>query len=451
MGKLFGTDGVRGIANVELTAEMAHRLGRTGAYVLTSELKHNPRILVGTDTRISADMLSSALISGICSVGAEAIDVGILPTPAIAYLIKHYNADSGVVITASHNPFEQNGIKFFNGNGYKLSDEIENRIEGIILQGSEEIPRPIGKNLGRKRIERNAIKDYLNHIKSTAPCNFKQMRIAMDCANGACFEAAPELFEELGAEVFVVNGKPDGTNINDRCGATDLTHIRSFVKDVKADIGLAFDGDADRLIAVDENGDIVDGDLILAIIALEFKKNGTLKNNTVVSTVMCNLAFEQFMNSNGISVVKTKVGDRYVLSSMLKNGFTLGGEQSGHVIMLEYNSTGDGLATAVQLLSILRKSRGKMSELSSIFTPYPQVIKNAIVDNENKHKYLGDEEIISACTEIENDLKHNGRLLVRPSGTEPLVRVMIEGQDIDFITKKADHLVNLIEQRLKEI
>lgn len=448
MGRLFGTDGVRGIANSELTAELAYKLGQAGAYVLTAETKHTPKILVGMDTRISGDLLEAALVAGICSVGAEAICLGIIPTPAVAYLTRFYKADAGVVISASHNPFEFNGIKFFNNNGYKLPDATEERIEGIILDNAENIPMPLGTEVGFKSEKEDALEDYIAFVKSTINCDLKGLKVAVDCANGAAYEAAPIALFELGADVCVINNEPDGININSGCGSTHLGQLQKFVKESNADIGLAFDGDADRVLVVDEKGNTVDGDQIMAIIGLELSRAGKLAKNTIVATVMSNLGFDIMAKREGLNVAKTKVGDRYVLEEMLDKGYVLGGEQSGHVIFLEHNTTGDGLLTALQLLCTLKNSGKKLSELTSIMQILPQVLKNAKVKNDNKHKYMEDNLIAKMCKDLESEFNGEGRVLIRPSGTEPLVRVMIEGKDQQYITSRAIELAKVIEERL---
>lgn len=448
MGRLFGTDGVRGVANLELTAELAYKLGQAGAYVLTGETRHTPRILVGMDTRISGDMLEAALVAGICSVGAETICLGVIPTPAVAYLTRLYNADAGVVISASHNPYEFNGIKFFNNNGYKLPDAVEDKIEAVILDNCTDLPKPTGKNVGSKSIKDSALNDYINFLKNTIDGNFSGIKVAVDCANGAAFKVAPEALSQLRADVCVINNHPDGININRECGSTHMEALQEFVKDCGADVGLAFDGDADRMLAVDEKGNIVDGDQIMAVIGLELKKRGKLYKDTIVATVMSNLGFDIMAKREGLNIVKTKVGDRYVLEEMLDQGYTLGGEQSGHIIFLEHNTTGDGLLTAIQLLNTLKTTGKPLSELASVMQVLPQVLKNARVSNGNKYQYLEDELIARMCRELENDFHGEGRVLIRPSGTEPLVRVMIEGRDLGYITKRAIELAKLIEERL---
>jgi len=448
VGRLFGTDGVRGVANTELTCDLAFKLGQAGAYVLTEATHHVAKIIVGMDTRISGGMLESALVAGICSVGAHAVCLGIVPTPAVAYLVRKYKADAGVVISASHNPFEFNGIKFFNDKGYKLSDGIEERIEAIILDGKEVLPTPTGEQLGDRSCNSSAIDDYVKYAQSTIKGDLKGLKIAIDCANGAAYQAAPKALRELGAEIFVIDDQPNGININKDCGSTHLEQIQQYVKICKADIGLAFDGDADRVLAVDEVGNIIDGDKIMAIIGLDLKKENKLNNSTIVATVMSNLGLDVLARENGITIDKTQVGDRYVLEEMLKKGHIIGGEQSGHIIFLEHNTTGDGLITGLQLLQVLKKSGKKLSELASVMNIYPQVLKNARVSNQKKYSYMSDEVIARSCNELEALFSGEGRVLIRPSGTEPLVRVMIEGKDIDFITERANELAILIEERL---
>ena len=448
MGRLFGTDGVRGVANLELTPKLAYKLGQAGAYVLTGETKHTPKILVGMDTRISGDMLEAALISGICSVGAQVISLGVIPTPAVAYLTRLYDADAGVVISASHNPFEYNGIKFFNSNGYKLSDEIVDKIEELIKGDEDALPKPVGHNLGYKLYQESALEDYVNFVKGTINGKLEGLKVAIDCANGAAFQAAPMALYDLDVEVSVINNEPDGININSGCGSTHMKQLQEYVKVVKADIGLAFDGDADRVLAVDENGNIVDGDQIMSIIGLHMKKQGTLPYNTIVATVMSNMGMDIMAKNEGLKIEKTKVGDRYVLEEMLNSGYMLGGEQSGHIIFLEHNTTGDGLLTAIQLLKVMKDSGMKLSELASVMQILPQVLINAKVTNEKKYKYLDDEIIKKMCKELEDEFQGEGRVLIRPSGTEPLVRVMIEGKDKEYITRRAKELVRVIEGRL---
>lgn len=448
MSRMFGTDGVRGIANVELTANLAFNLGRAGAYVLT-EGTHKPKILVGKDTRISGDMLEAALVAGILSVGAEAVCVGVVPTPAIAYLTRQYGADAGVMISASHNPVKDNGIKFFDNKGYKLSDELEDTIQRVIETNFEGVPTPIGEDLGRKRVEEEALEDYIEFAKSTIDVNFKGMKVALDCANGAAYEAAVQTFRDLGAEVVVINNDPDGVNINKNCGSTHPEELMDYVVRKGCDLGLAFDGDADRCLAVDEKGNLVNGDFILAICGSHMKKHNVLKNDTMVVTVMSNLGLDIAMKNEGISLVKTAVGDRYVLEEMLKNGYRLGGEQSGHVIFLDYNTTGDGLVTGLQLASVIKKSGKKFSELAAMMKELPQVLVNAKVPNNMKDIHEKDEEIKNEIKKIEEALHGVGRVLIRPSGTEALVRVMLEGENQEEIDAMAHNLAKMIEEKVK--
>ncbi len=448
MGRLFGTDGVRGVANSELTPELAYKVGRAGAYVLTCEKSNKPRILVGRDTRISGGVLEAALVAGICSVGAEAVLAEVIPTPAIAYLVRTEGFDAGVMISASHNPFEHNGIKYFGGSGYKLSDEIEERIEAIILDDAEEVKSPTHENIGVVSRGDGLCEKYIEFAKNTVDVDFAGIKIAIDCANGASSVTAEKALRGLGAEVFVINNKPNGININDNCGSTHMEELCEFVKANNVDLGLAFDGDADRVLAVDENGEIVDGDKIMTICALEMRKSGKLKKDTVVATVMSNLGLFIMGEEQGLNIEKTKVGDRYVLEEMLKEDYSLGGEQSGHIIFLEHNTTGDGLVTGLQLVAILKKTGRKLSELARVMQTYPQVLINATVKTENKNKYTEDGEICAMIREIEEEFEGCGRVLIRPSGTEPLVRVMIEGKDQELITKRARTLADLIIKKL---
>ncbi len=445
MSRLFGTDGVRGVANIELTAELAFKLGKFGAHVLTKN-KDNARIVIGKDTRVSGYMLEAALMSGIMSAGCNAYLVGVVPTPAIPHLIKHYNADAGIMISASHNPVEFNGIKFFNGNGFKLSDQIEDEIEALV-SGAKPFNENIGgTEMGRRVHHFEANYVYAERIRSSIEGDLKGIKIALDCANGANFEVAPSTLRELGAEVVVINNHPDGFNINKDCGSTHLDKVARLTREVGADIGIAFDGDADRMLAVDENGEVVDGDKIMLLIAKKLANKGLLKDNTVVSTVMSNMGLDKALAENALQSVKTKVGDRYVLEKMLENNYVIGGEQSGHVIMLNHNTTGDGLLSAVQLLSVLKQSGKKMSELAKAMTVYPQVLKNVHVPNEDKYNILDNEQIAQKIKQVEQALNGDGRLLIRPSGTEPLVRVMLEGSDINVITAHCDELIAFIEK-----
>lgn len=449
MARLFGTDGVRGVANVELTGDLAFRLGRAGAYVLTKEKKHAPRILVAMDTRISGDMLESALVAGICSVGAHAVVAGVIPTPAVAYLVRKYRLDAGVMISASHNPVEYNGIKFFDEQGYKLSDKLEDEIEEILMSRPEILPSPTGIGLGTKGYAEEALDDYLAFLTKSTTEKFSGIKVALDCANGAAYKAAPLAMLELGAGLCIIHNEPDGTNINDKCGSTHMDDLKKMVAENGADIGFAFDGDADRCLAVDEKGELIDGDKILAICGLDMKQRGCLNKDTIVGTVMSNLGLTLMGKENGIEILQTAVGDRYVLERMLADGYNIGGEQSGHVIFLDYNSTGDGVLTAIQLLSVLKRSGKKASELASVMQVLPQVLVNARVNNAKKNDYMEDAVIRKAIEELEQEFSQDGRVLIRTSGTEPLVRVMIEGKDIEKMDKEAKKLASLIEERLK--
>ena len=446
MGRMFGTDGVRGIANIELTPELAFKLGKAGAYVLT-EGTHKPKIVVGMDTRISGDMLEAALVAGVLSVGAEAICVGVIPTPAVAYLTRKYNADAGVVISASHNPVEYNGIKFFNGDGYKLKDELEDKIQQVIENNFEGVSCPVGENLGKKILVDNAINDYVEFAKSTIDCDLKGLRVALDCANGASYKTSVKAFKELGAEVLVINNEPDGKNINKDCGSTHPEHLMEFVKKNKCDLGLAFDGDADRCLAVDEKGNLINGDFLMGICGKHFKEQGKLKKDTIVVTVMSNMGLDIALNKDDIKTVKTKVGDRYVLERMAEDGYSLGGEQSGHLIFLDFNTTGDGLVSGIQVATVVKKTGKTLSELAAFMTELPQVLVNAKVPNDKKDIHVKDEEIAEEIKKIEAKFHGNGRVLIRPSGTEPLVRVMLEGKDKKELTEIAEGLAEMIEEK----
>lgn len=446
MGRMFGTDGVRGVANTELTARTAYDLGRAGAHVLT-EAAHKPKILVAKDTRISGDMLESALIAGILSVGAEAVVLGVVPTPAVAYLTRKYGADAGVMISASHNPVEYNGIKFFDDKGYKLSDDLEDEIQKVIESDFEGVPSPVGTDLGRETIEVSALDDYIEFAKETIPYNLKGLKIALDCANGASYKSSVKAFRELGADVFVINDNPDGTNINENCGSTHPEELMDYVIKKGCDLGFAFDGDADRCLAINEKGQLINGDFILMLCAKYLKEIGKLRDDTLVVTVMSNLGLDIACKKEGINLVKTSVGDRYVLEEMVKDKYVLGGEQSGHVIFLDFNSTGDGLVTALQIASIVKKKEKALSELCSIMKELPQVLANATIPNDKKDLYLTDDEIQNEIKKIEDALHGVGRVLIRPSGTEPLVRVMLEGEDQAEIDKMAHDLANLIEKK----
>ncbi len=445
--RLFGTDGVRGVANKDLSPLLAFKLGRAGAQVL-SKLHEKPIMVVGKDTRVSGDMLEAALIAGICSQGADVLKVGIMPTPAIAYLTRHFNADAGVVISASHNPYEYNGIKFFDKNGYKLPDAMEDEIEALLEDTNGDIKSPIGSGVG-KTYTKDAIRPYVDFIKSVIDkkLKFKGLKVALDCANGASYQVAPIILEELGADVHIINNQPDGININVNCGSTHPESLCKYVKEIKADVGLSFDGDADRLIAVDEKGEIIDGDHIMAICGVHLKSRGLLKNETVVSTVMSNMGLEAALKNAGIQMVRAKVGDRYVLEEMLSSGYNFGGEQSGHIIFLDHNTTGDGILTGVKLIDVMVNENKTLSELRQIMKVYPQVLINVTVAD--KSSYDSNKRIQEIIAENQELLGEKGRILVRPSGTEPLIRVMVEGEQQDLIEKVAKSVAQVIEQELR--
>ncbi|MBO5166160.1 MAG: phosphoglucosamine mutase [Lachnospiraceae bacterium] len=445
MGRLFGTDGVRGIANEELTPLLAMQLGQAGAYVLTKEKAHKPTLMVGCDTRISGDMLANALMAGACSVGANCVFVGVLPTPAIAYLTKKYKVDAGVVISASHNPVEFNGIKFFDGDGYKLPDELEDEIDALIKNNMQGVKFPTGSGVGKVKYRTDAKEEYINHAVQAVPVALNGMKIVVDCAEGASYYTSVEALKELGAEVVAIHNNPDGTNINANCGSTHMEELQARVVYEKANVGLAFDGDADRLLAVDENGTMVDGDQIMSIVGTYMKQKGTLKQNAIVATVMSNLGFFLMAEKNGITAEQTKVGDRYVLERMREIGASLGGEQSGHVIFLDENTTGDGLLSALHLLQVIVDTGKPLSELSKVMEVLPQALVNAKVANHKKDRYLEYPEIAKAIEELTEKFAGEGRVLIRPSGTEPLVRVMIEGKDKALIQAEAEKLASLIQ------
>ena len=445
MARLFGTDGVRGIANEELTPLLAMQLGQAGAYVLTKENAHKPTIMVGCDTRISGDMLANALMAGACSGGANCVFVGILPTPAVAYLTKKYKVDAGVVISASHNPVEFNGIKFFDGNGYKLPDALEDEIEMLIRRDMPDIKFPTGTAVGKIKYRTDAREEYINHAIQTVPMDLDGMKIVVDCAEGAAYYTSVEALKELGASVVAIHNNPDGANINSNCGSTHMAELQARVVFEKASLGLAFDGDADRLLAVDEHGEIVDGDQIMAIVGNYMRDKGKLKKDTIVATIMSNLGFFLMGREQGLTIEQTKVGDRYVLERMREIGASLGGEQSGHIIFLDENTTGDGLLSALHLLQVIVDTGKSLSELTQIMEVLPQALVNAKVANHKKEKYMEYPEIAEAIRKLEEKFAGEGRVLIRPSGTEPLVRVMIEGKDSTVIRQDAERLANLIQ------
>lgn len=445
MGKFFGTDGVRGVANQELTPELAFRLGRYGAYVLTKE-KKRPKIVVGRDTRLSGEMLESALIAGMLSIGCDVYKLGIITTPGVAFLTRHLHADAGVMISASHNPFEDNGIKFFGADGYKLSDETEVEIEALLNNEQDHLPRPIGKEIGRIMHDHDAVQAYLDHLKQTIDTDLCGMHIVVDCANGAAYELAPLLLRDLGADVTTINANPDGVNINVNSGSTHPERLQEEVLKKQAHLGLAFDGDADRLIAVDEKGNIIDGDYIMLICGAYMKENNNLQGDTIVTTVMSNIGFFKAAEKLGIGTRKTKVGDRYVMESMREGSFNLGGEQSGHIIFLDYNTTGDGMLTAVQLLRVVKEKGQTLSGLAEQMTKYPQLLINVRV--KEKEGWEQNDAIQSAIRSVEEALGDNGRVLVRPSGTEALIRVMAEGPDEGLLKKYVDQIAGEVRNQL---
>ncbi|MCK8486999.1 phosphoglucosamine mutase [Paenibacillus sp. MBLB2552] len=445
MGKYFGTDGVRGIANQELTAELAYQIGRCGGYVLTGQ-SSKPKVVIGMDTRISGVMLESALVAGMLSIGADVIRLGVVTTPAVAYLTRLLQADAGVMISASHNPVEDNGIKFFGSDGFKLSDDTELQIEELLDKAVDELPRPIGGGLGTVTVDNESKLKYLDHLKTTISSSFKGLKVVLDCANGAAYELAPKLFRELGAEVHTLAAEPNGLNINDHCGSTHPERLKEEVVRLGAHLGLAFDGDADRLIAIDELGEEVDGDYILCICGDAMNKAGKLKDNTVVSTVMSNFGFYKATKKLGLATQQTAVGDRYVMAEMLRGGYNLGGEQSGHVIFLDYNTTGDGILTAIQLVDTLLTSGKPLSELKKVMKQYPQVLVNVRV--QDKSKFAGNAQIAEAIAEVEQELGDNGRVLVRPSGTESLIRVMAEGPEKAELEQLVAQIVEVVEKQL---
>ncbi len=448
MSRLFGTDGVRGVANKELTPLLAMQLGQAGASVLTKETSHKPTIMVGCDTRISGDMLANALMAGVCSVGANAVYVGVVPTPAVAYLTRKNHMDAGVVISASHNPVEFNGIKFFDANGYKLPDAMEDEIEAIIKNDMKDLAFPTGTEIGSITYRTDAREDYVKHATEVIPVDLHGMKIVADCAEGASYYTSVEALKLLGADVVAIHNNPDGTNINAGCGSTHMEELMERVKAEKADVGLAFDGDADRLLAVDEKGNKVDGDQIMGIVGNYLKEQKKLKKDTIVATVMSNLGFFLMGEKQGIHMEQTKVGDRYVLERMRQIGANLGGEQSGHVIFLDENTTGDGLLSALHLLQVLVDTKKPLSELATIMEVLPQALVNAKVPNDKKNSYMENPQIADAIDALTKKFAGEGRVLIRPSGTEPLVRVMIEGRDQNRIQEEAEKLATLIESAM---
>ncbi|MDY3778677.1 MAG: phosphoglucosamine mutase [Candidatus Limousia pullorum] len=448
MGRLFGTDGVRGVANTELTCELAMNIGKAAAMVLINDEVKHPTFLIGKDTRLSGDMLEGALIAGLCSVGANVRLLGVIPTPAVAYLVGKYKADAGIMISASHNPFEFNGIKIFNEDGYKLPDDLEEEIEAIVLDGKIPYSKPDFENMGTVSIETNAVADYVEHVQCTIDNDLSGLEIALDCSNGSASRTAKLLFEGLGAKCHMLSDDPNGVNINDECGSTHMEHLMDYVREHNLDAGLAFDGDADRCLAVDDNGNLVDGDYVMAICALDMKSRGKLKKDTVVGTIMTNMGFNRFCDVNELNFVSTKVGDRYVLETMLREGYNIGGEQSGHIIFLNHATTGDGQLTGVQLLSLINRRNAKLSSLATLMERFPQVLINVKVSQEGKMRFYTDKEIKAEIKRVEEILGETGRIIVRVSGTEPLIRVMVEGEDAEKIAKLANETADVVRDRL---
>ena len=429
MARLFGTDGVRGEANVSLTPELAYRLGRAATIYFGRDTEEQPLILIGRDTRLSGEMFEAALTAGICSAGGRAMLAGVIPTPAIAYLARRHKAKAGIVISASHNPFHDNGIKFFGGDGYKLPDAVEDELEAIVhkLEENDDMARPTGENIGHIEYRTDLLNQYIEFVISTCQERFDGMKVVLDCSNGAAYQVMPKVLRELGAKVKVIHALPNGVNINDKCGSTHMESLQKAVVENNADFGIAHDGDADRCLCVDEKGQIIDGDHILVMCAQDMMKKGTLPHNTVVSTVMANIGFHKAIKEAGGRVEVTQVGDRYVLENMLKSGYKIGGEQSGHIIFTDYSTTGDGPITALQVLASLKRSGRKASELTALMTTYPQLLVNVRVAT--KEGWEDNKAIAEAIAKGEAELGNDGRILVRPSGTEPLIRVMAEGPD----------------------
>ena len=448
MGILFGTDGIRGIANQDLTPELAMSVGRAAAAVLSADSRHHPKFVIGSDTRLSSGMLASAAIAGLCSVGADVIDLGVVPTPAVAYLVGKYKADAGIMISASHNPFEYNGLKIFSGDGYKLPDALEEEIENIITGNSHRHPQMTAADVGRVNRAENAVKDYVAHLKCTVPYSLDGMEIAVDCANGSASATAERLFTELGANCHMLFHEPNGTNINDGCGSTHPEALCAYVKENHLDAGCAFDGDADRCFCVDDQGNLIDGDNIMAILAPDMKMRGKLAKNTIVGTIMTNLGFVKFCEENGIDFAATKVGDRYVLEQMLLEDFNFGGEQSGHIIFRDFATTGDGQLTAIQLLSQIRRTGERLSDLSHCMTKFPQTMINVQVSPEGKLAFYTDLKIKQATEKAREELGADGRLVLRASGTEPLIRVMTEHRDPALADAVAKELAAIVEKQL---
>ncbi len=445
MGRLFGTDGIRGIANGDLSIELVTNIGRAAAMVVEEAINRRPTFLVGKDTRLSSGMLESALAAGLCSTGANVVLLGVVPTPAVAYLVKHYHADAGVMLSASHNPFEYNGIKIFSGEGFKLLDTQEDEIEQIILDQIKPYRIRTDGEIGTITYAENAADDYINYLKTTVECDLSGLRVALDCSNGSASVTAKQLFEGLGAQCDVFHANPDGKNINNHCGSTHIDELAKIVRSGNYHAGLAFDGDADRCLAVDENGELVDGDRLIALFAYHLKEQGKLKNNTLVATVMSNLGLFKFAKAHDIQTRATKVGDRYVLECMRQENFCIGGEQSGHIIFRDFMTTGDGQLTGIQLLSLLKIFKKPLSEAAGVMQIFPQTLLNIHATPEMKAALHGDERVQDCIKRLDEQLGDNGRVLVRPSGTEPLIRIMVEGQNITEIQQIAEEIASAIQ------
>ncbi len=453
MRKYFGTDGIRRIANTELSPELVYRVAKAGAYVLSKHTDHAPTILIGRDTRISGSLIESAMVAGFLSYGANVKILGVMPTPAVAYLTRRFKADASVVISASHNTYEFNGVKYFSNKGMKIPDELEEEIEEVMDSGKIDELTAVNDKIGVSEIRTDLLDEYVyffrkNFEEELENLDKENFVIAVDTANGATSVVAEKVFKKLGIKHYIINNSPDGININHNCGSTHLEGLKKFVIDNKCSLGIAYDGDGDRCLLVDENGNEIDGDKILAVISNYLKKKGKLKNDAVVATVMSNLGLNKYAKNNGLKLIQTKVGDRYVLEEMMKNGYNLGGEQSGHVILLDYNPTGDGILTSLMFIQTLLESCKKASELCDIIKLYPQVLVNAKVSNDKKYDFDKNEEIKEEIEKLEQEFSGNGRVLIRTSGTEPLVRVMIEGENQEYIKQKAEQLAKLIEEKL---
>lgn len=452
--KYFGTDGIRRIANSELTPELVYRVAKAGAYVLAKHSNKRPTILIGRDTRISGTLIESAMTAGFLSYGANIKLIGVIPTPGVAYLTKKLKADASVVISASHNKYDFNGVKYFSNKGMKISDSLEEEIEDVLELGKVDELRAESNKIGVSENAEYLLDEYLYFFRKNFEDDFEKLHsedftVAIDTANGATSVIADKVYTALGINHYILNNTPNGININDNCGSTHIDGLKKFVVQNKCDLGIAYDGDGDRCLAVDENGNEIDGDVIMAIVSNYLKKNGKLKNNTLVATVMSNLGLRKYCEKNGITFKQTTVGDRYVLEEMLKSEDNMGGEQSGHIIFLDYNPTGDGILTSLMLIKVILESKEKVSELEKIIDIYPQVLINAKVNSDKKYDFDKDEEINKEIEKLNNEFAGNGRVLIRASGTEPLVRVMIEGQDKEYITEKANAIAKLIEEKLK--